>query len=272
MAGVARSYMVRAVSTSRTRERRTRRGVNLVCELDSFEERYTVVGRRQCTPTVVELWLRPTGVPALYRPGQYVLVEDEDQKWPQRSYSIANAPRSDGKISLLVTRVDDGQTSRWLHDLVRVGDRVSVSGPYGTFVDDRPAGRPALMLAAGSGLAPIRALTEAALAANSAALTLIFSGRTTRDMIDSERFARWELQHPGFRYCCATAHGLGDDPDRRVPARLSMIPGGLSDYEVFVAGAPGFVGACAVAAWANGASTYSVHVEEFFAGASTMTT
>jgi CDP-4-dehydro-6-deoxyglucose reductase len=246
--------------------------VTLVCELDSFEDRYTVVGRQQCTPAIVELWLRPSGVPAQYRPGQYVLVDDEDQTWPQRSYSIANAPRSDGLISLLITRVEDGLTSRWLHDLVGVGDHLSVSGPYGAFVDDRPEGRPALMLAAGSGLAPIRALTEAALAANGASLTLIFSARTARDIIDRELFSRWERQYPGFRYCCATTRGLGDDPNGRVPARLSVIPGGLSDHDVFIAGAPGFVQACTAAALANGARPSSVHTEELFVGASAMTT
>jgi CDP-4-dehydro-6-deoxyglucose reductase, E3 len=50
-----------------------------------------------------------------------VLLEDDRHEVPPRSFSIANAPRSDGLISLLVTRVRDGETSLWVHDRLRVG-------------------------------------------------------------------------------------------------------------------------------------------------------
>ena len=71
-----------------------------------------------------------------YRPGEYVLLEDSMRQIPPRSYSIANAPRPDGLISLLITRVAAGTTSVWVHDQLRRGDEVTVTGPYGTFVAD----------------------------------------------------------------------------------------------------------------------------------------
>ena len=52
--------------------------------------------------------------------------------------------------------------STWLYRGLRIGDRVLVSGPYGTFVADPGADGPVLCLAAGSGLAPIRALAGVA--------------------------------------------------------------------------------------------------------------
>lgn len=101
----------------------------------SFEEPYEVIRLERRTPTIVELELRPLGMTLEYLPGEYVLLEDERREQPPRSYSIANAPRTDGTISLLVTRVPDGETSRWVHEQLHVGETVRLSGPYGTFVD-----------------------------------------------------------------------------------------------------------------------------------------
>ena len=65
-----------------------------------------------------------------------MLLEDRERRVPPRSFSIANAPRQDGLILLLANRVPVGETSTWVHEWLRFGVEVSVSGPYGTFVDD----------------------------------------------------------------------------------------------------------------------------------------
>ena len=187
----------------------------------SCEEPYRVLYTERRTATIIELWLRPAAGALDYLPGEYVLLEDRDHAVPPRSYSIANAPRPDGLISLLVTSVPDGETSTWVHERLRVGEEVGISGPYGTFVDDPTSTAPCLFLTAGSGVAPVRALIEAALSADAdRSLTLIFSARTEADVIDRERFAGWQARHPqsassapspapparppaaGFRRCC----------------------------------------------------------------------
>lgn len=101
----------------------------------SFEEPYEVRLLELRTPTIVELELRPLGEILEYLPGEYVLLEDDLHELAPRSYSVAGAPRPDGLISLLVTCVADGETSRWVHERLRVGETVRLSGPYGTFVD-----------------------------------------------------------------------------------------------------------------------------------------
>jgi CDP-4-dehydro-6-deoxyglucose reductase len=219
----------------------------------SFEEPFEVIGIERRTATIVELWLRPLGSALEYLPGEYVLLEDGVHKLPPRSYSIANAPRSDGLILLLVTRVQDGETSRWVHEQLRVGQTVSISGPYGTFVDDPTSTAPALFLAAGSGLAPIRALVEAALASGTRReLTLIFSARSEADVIDRERFEHWQVRHERFRFIRTLTRGAGPSPRGRVPTLLPQLYADLAGHDVFIAGAPGFVLACAAAADALG--------------------
>ena len=231
----------------------------------SLEESYGVIGIERRTATIAELWLRPRGGALGYLPGEYVLLEDRERRVSPRSFSIASAPRPDGLISLLVTRVPDGETSTWVHERLHVGEEVSVSGPYGTFVDDPTSTAPALFLAAGSGLAPIRALIEAALASGiRRELTLIFSARTEDDVIDRERFEHWQAQHERFRFIRTVTRGAGPPPLGRLPALLPLLYADLSDPDLFIAGAPGFVLACAAAADALGARRERVHTEVFF--------
>jgi len=111
---------------------------------------YTVLARTSHTPNIIELELAPADERLSYRSGQYVLIGDPDHTLPVRSYSLANATNPSGRISLLVTEVPGGEMSTWLHRGLRIGYRVLVSGPYGTFVADPGADGPVLCLAAGS--------------------------------------------------------------------------------------------------------------------------
>jgi CDP-4-dehydro-6-deoxyglucose reductase, E3 len=174
------------------------------------EAPYRVIAIEHRTPAIVEVWLQPMDQAMAYRPGEYVLLEDPMRHIPPRSYSIANAPRPDGLISVLITRVAAGTTSVWVHDQLRREDEVTVTGPYGTFVAGPTSAAPCLYLAAGSGLAPIRALIEAALKATpQRPLTLIFSARTEADVLDRERFGRWQTRYPHFRFIRTLTRGPG---------------------------------------------------------------
>jgi CDP-4-dehydro-6-deoxyglucose reductase, E3 len=233
--------------------------------MDELEVLYTVVEVERRTSTIVEVCLSPHAQRIEFLPGQYVLLEDAGRGLPPRSYSIANAPRDDGLLSLLVTRVPDGRVSRWAYDRTRVGDEVTLSGPYGTFVADQSHAGPRLYLAAGSGLAPIRALVEEALSgAPQLFSTLVFSARTEADVLDRSRFARLAATHPRFRFIRTLTRGSGPPPHGRIPTILSDLCGSLAGQEVFIAGAPGFVRACASVSEQLGARTGHVHTEVFF--------
>ena len=127
------------------------------------DARFIVTDWVMRTRRIAEIRIRPLGDDLRFWPGQYIMVGDPAAGIPPRQYSIANAPRPDGEISLLVTLADGGVTSGWIHHTVRPGKRLSVSGPYGTFVGDPGVDGPILCLAAGSGLAPILSLAEAAM-------------------------------------------------------------------------------------------------------------
>ena len=226
---------------------------------------FVLVDRVQRTPRIVELVLAPLDGRLAHAPGQYVLLDDVDGRVPPRSYSIANLPRADGQLSLLVTEVPGGETSGWAHRLQR-GTVVSISGPYGTFVDDTEWTGPVLHLAAGSGLAPILPIVESQLRRDDAAeVAILFSARTAADLYMLGRLRHWERMHPRFRFIptltrsarAASRHG-------RIPAVLPTLFADLSAHAIFVAGNDGFVDACVAAARSCGAPPERIRTESFF--------
>lgn len=227
---------------------------------------YVVTDRIPRTPRIVELLLRPLGTPLRYWPGQYVQLGDERAGAPPRCYSIANAPRPDGEIALHITRVDGGATSRWIHDTLKVGDVVSLNGPYGTFIGDPSVETPVLCMAAGSGLAPILALAEAALRRGyRLPVTLLFSAREAADLYEQGMMAYWRQKHRNFEYKATLTREAHDGLTGRIPAVLPGLFSDLSQHSVFIAGSPEFVEDCVKAAKALGARDELIHTEGYFA-------
>ena len=229
---------------------------------------FVVTDRIDRTPRITELRLRPQRDPMRYWPGQYVMLGDPAAGVPLRSYSIANAPRSDGEVVLQITRQADGLTSNWVHETLLPGSKVKINGPYGTFIGDPAVETPVLCLAAGSGLAPILALTEAALRRTyGEPVTLLFSAATQDDLYDAGMMAWWTARHRNFRYRPTLTREAPTDPKGlhgRIPALLPTLFRDLSKHSVFVAGTPEFVADCVAAAQALGARPELVHTEGYY--------
>lgn len=108
---------------------------------------------------VVRVVLRLPPTSALdFLPGQYIDVIGAEGL--RRSYSIANAPRQDKQIELHIREVPDGAMSRyWFHE-AKVNDLLRMRGPLGTFFLRRQAGKDLVLLATGTGIAPVKAILE----------------------------------------------------------------------------------------------------------------
>ncbi len=227
---------------------------------------FVVVDKIPRTGRIVELRLRPMGEPLRYWPGQYLQLGQTSAGASPRCYSIANAPKPDGEISLLISKVEDGKTSSWVHDILQPGDRIFASGPFGTFVGDAAIDTPVVCLAAGSGLAPILALTDAALRRGFPhPVTLVFSAPTADAELLTGLTSWWEATHSNFkaittftRQAPASAEHTG-----RIPTILEELFGDLSNTSVFIAGSPAFVEDCTEAALALGAEENLVNTEGY---------
>jgi ferredoxin-NADP reductase len=128
-----------------------------------------------------------------HRAGQHVDIRltAEDGYQAQRSYSIASAPE-DEELVLTVERLDDGEVSPYLVGELRPGDQLELRGPVGGyFVWEPPQGGPLLLVAGGSGIAPLMAMIRLRAAAGSDVDTrLLFSSRDWDDIIYREELER----------------------------------------------------------------------------------
>src|SRR5262245_57577448 len=118
--------------------------------------------------------------------GQHVDVRlrAEDGYQAQRSYSIASPPE-DQHVVLTVERLDDGEVSPYLTEVLQVGDQLELRGPIGGYfiwrVED---GGPLLLVAGGSGVAPLMAMLRHRAARQSTMPAhLLYSSRDVDDII-----------------------------------------------------------------------------------------
>ena len=156
----------------------------------------TVVDVRQETARARTLVLDVPQWPG-HRAGQHVDVRlvAEDGYQAQRSYSIASAPEQ-GTVALTVERLEDGEVSPYLCDVLGVGGGVEVRGPIGGYFvwESNRAGR-LLLVGGGSGVVPLMAMLRHHAHADPAVrarapVRLIYSARTGDEVIYREELAR----------------------------------------------------------------------------------
>jgi ferredoxin-NADP reductase len=119
-------------------------------------------------------------------PGQHVDVRltAEDGYRAERAYSIASSPDG-GRIELAVERLEDGEVSPYLAGELRPGDQLELRGPVGGyFVWEPGRGGPLLLVAGGSGVAPLMAMVRyRAATGREVPARLLYSSRTVEDVI-----------------------------------------------------------------------------------------
>jgi NAD(P)H-flavin reductase/hemoglobin-like flavoprotein len=162
-----------------------------------------IVAHDRRTETVAVVTIRPDN-PLPYRAGQYVPVQVP--RWPRlwRPYSIANAPRADGLITLHVRAVPGGLVSA---DLVRhasAGDTVLL-GPAAGEMTAPAAGTDGdlTLVAGGTGLAPVKAILEATAGGRPGGrprrVTLFVGARRVKDVYDLPDLQAMQAARPGLR-------------------------------------------------------------------------
>jgi ferredoxin-NADP reductase len=238
----------------------------------------TVTGVVTETPRVRTLILDVPGWPG-HRPGQHVDVRltAEDGYQAQRSYSIASASQDD-RLALTVERLDDGEVSPYLTDVLTVGDRVELRGPIGGyFVWDLALGGPLLLVAGGSGIVPLMAMLRHRAAALQTAdlrvrhrvpARLLYSSRRWDDVIYRGELARLaqddetlEIAFTFTREPPPAWTGFRRRIDRMMLAEVAWPPG--ERPHIFVCGPTPFVETAAVALVDLGHDRAFVKTERF---------
>lgn len=177
---------------------------------DTFNATVTKVGA--LSDTVFELELEVEDREKLsFLPGQYVniTVPGSDET---RSYSFATGPDEE-KVAFLIKNTPGGLMTTWLKDEAQPGDTLEFTGPMGSFFLREPL-QPVLLLAGGTGLAPVLSILEAL--ANDELLDvpvrLIYGANTTIDLVRLEQLASYRDRIEDFDFF--TVLSMDDDHER----------------------------------------------------------
>ncbi|MBG6094996.1 benzoate 1,2-dioxygenase electron transfer component BenC [Nocardioides luteus] len=159
----------------------------------------TVVGLDRLSPTTVELSLDiPNRGDLAFLPGQYVNIAVPGTE-VTRSYSFANAPHEE-RLVFLVKLTEGGAMSTWLTERAAVGDEVTFTGPNGSFFL-REARRPVLMLAGGTGLAPVLSmLRQLEVDGCDRGGRLVYGVSTDDDLVKLDEVGELIARLPGFSW------------------------------------------------------------------------
>ena len=204
-----------------------------------------------------------------HRAGQHVDVRltAEDDYQAQRSYSIASAP--DGtRLELTVERLEDGEVSPYLTDVLQPGDQIELRGPVGGYFVWEPAqGGPLMLVAGGSGIVPLMAMIRLRAAAGSDVETrLLFSSRSWDDIIYREELERMNGDGLTVVHTLTRSQPPGwAGYSRRVDAEMlvEVGPSPAERWRVYVCGPTPFVEAVAEALVHLGHDPQGIKTERF---------
>ena len=175
-----------------------------------------------------------------FLPGQYVNIKVPGSE-DTRSYSFSSGP-DDEELEFQVKIVPNGLMSTWLDKTAKVGDTFEFNGPHGSFFL-REAMRPALLVAGGTGLAPIMSMLRHVEATGSArTFHLVYGGNTDNDIVETDLLDDWAKKLPNFSwdYCVA-------DPNAKATNKgfvMGIIDEGhlhAGDASIYLCGPPAMV-------------------------------
>lgn len=181
-----------------------------------------------------------------YQAGQYIEFLLKDGK--RRSYSLANAPHLDGNLSLHIRHMPGGLFTDHVFSAMKVRDILRFEGPHGTFFLREDSDKPIVLLASGTGFAPIKAIVEHAAHKNTGRpMTLYWGGRRPQDLYMHALCEEWTRTLPHFRYIPVISDAMPEDGwSGRTGyvhrAVMEDLPN-LSGYQVYACGAPVMVDA-----------------------------
>lgn len=175
-----------------------------------------------------------------FLPGQYVNVSVPGTD-VQRSYSFSSGP-DDKTVSFLVRLTDGGVMSDYLRDRAEVGDQLRCTGPLGSFFL-RDGTRPALLLAGGTGLAPLLSMLERLRAGEvDRPVHLLYGVTKDADLVEVDKLRHYAevLPQLTFDYCVADEASAA--PNKGYVTNLLQphhFHGG--DVDVYLCGPPAMV-------------------------------
>ena len=194
---------------------------------------------------LVELKL-PASERLQFMAGQY--IEILLKGGARRAFSLANAPHDDSCLQLHVRLIPGGQFTEHVFNGMKERDLLRINGPHGSFFLREDSAKPMLLIAGGTGFAPIKAIVEHAIAEGSKRPMVLYWGARSKDDLYLRALAeQWAQNHDHIRFVPV----LSDSPESdHWQGRTGLVHQAamhdfpdLSGHQVYVCGSPAMVAA-----------------------------
>lgn len=206
-----------------------------------------VLTLEQVAPDVMVLTVKlPANEQFRFRAGQYVDFLLTDGR--RRSFSIANSPHQADHLEFHVRLIEGGQFTRHVFEAMKPRDIMRIEGPLGSFFLRQDSQRPIVLLAGGTGFAPIKSIVEHAIETGLERPVTLYWGARNRTGLYLDALARsWEDALQGFRYIPVLSDAAVADywTGRTGLVHRSVVEDlpDLSGHEVYACGAPAMIDA-----------------------------
>jgi len=198
--------------------------------------------------------------------GQYIdILLSGNQR---RSFSLATAPHADELLQLHIRHVPGGLFSGQVFTTMKERDLLRFQGPLGTFFLREDSDRPVILVAGGTGFAPIKSILDHAFAQGTTRpLHLYWGVRAQRDLYLHELPQTWAREHAHFHYTPVLSEPLSEDhwSGRRGWVHEAVIVDhpDLSRHEVYASGPPPMIEALKKAVIAHGLPNDRLYYDSF---------
>lgn len=210
--------------------------------------------------------------PMVFQAGQYINLELPGMEG-SRAFSLANPPSSADEIELHVRLVEGGAATTFIHQQLKEGDRVGVSGPYGQFFVRSSQPGNLIFIAGGSGLSSPQSMILDLLAKGDTRQITLFQGARNRaELYNSELFEELATRHSNFTYVPALSQAADDLEWTGFrgyvhDAAKAHFDGRFSDHKAYLCGPPPMIDAAITALMHGRLFERDIYMERFFTAA-----
>jgi len=223
------------------------------------------------TPTIKGVWIKLDN-PIDFQAGQYVNLELPGDIGT-RAFSIASAPSSDGEVELNIRIVPGGKGTTYVHEEMKAGERVRITGPYGRFFVKKSANVPVIFMGGGSGLSSPRSMILDLLEEGcELPITLVYGQRNRDELYYHDEFLALAEKHPNFTYVPA----LSDEPEGSDwdgfrgfvhDAAKAHFDNDFRDHKAYLCGPPLMIDACITTLMQGRLFERDIYTEKFISAA-----
>jgi phenol hydroxylase P5 protein len=207
-----------------------------------------------------------------FQAGQYVNVHIPSLNI-SRAFSLANVPSTGREVELNIRIVPGGVGTTYLHEQLKAGDRIKISGPYGRFFVRKSANSASIFMAGGSGLSSPRSMILDLLEEGSTLpITLVYGQRTRNELYYHDEFVALAEKHPNFTYVPA----LSDEPADSDwtgfrgyvhDAAKAHFDNDFRNNKAYLCGPPVMIDACITTLMQGRLFENDIYTEKFFSAA-----